>query len=161
MNKKKIISILCLVFVFIVLFVLFIDYGIPIINKMQERNAYMQDYSKHTKPLKEEVVHDLCEKFIEDKNDPKCSPGTVVYSPQFFTIIKAKVFSSSNPHPSPDQLSKWLDQYKIGCEGPVVVQTFAQYYRCTYALGGDRIYPFSIYFNMDGSINDVMFSTGS
>ena len=161
MNKKKTLTILFSAILIFLIAISFVSFGLPIIHKMQERSAYMQDYSKHTRPLPDNVVKDLCEKFVESNDDLRCGHGVEVYAPQFFDVIKAKIFPRLDSKPSSDQIKQWLDIYQIGCEPPVRIHEIEQYYRCSYALGGDQIYPFSIYFNMDGSINDVIFSTGS
>jgi hypothetical protein len=159
MRKHRKIIVAGLLLGLIVYIMLVIEYAVPIIVKIQERTDYYNDYSKHTSPLPEEVIQDICTKFVENKKDLRCMPGAIVYAPQFFDDMRAKITPWGFYKPSYDQVQLWIGRYQIECEPVVTYGDGRQIVHCVYGL--DSIYRFRINYNYpDGSISSATFSEG-
>lgn len=96
------------------------------------------DLSKYTTPLTSEVVQDICEQFAV-KEAELCKQTGPVYAPDFFPMILS---SFQREVSTRRDVEAKLGRYEYACEPPTYVSSLdASYYRCSYDLNGDRVFP--------------------
>lgn len=126
------------------------------LQKYNDRVTAQSDYTKITTPLSREVVDDICSKFILDKNDSRCLPNSVVYSPEFFADIKIFFGKLKNKDINIEFVQGKLGIYQVGC----VIADNLGGYSCEYDLRGDGIYTIELFFTKDGIYYDIIANTG-
>jgi hypothetical protein len=107
------------------------------------------DLSKYTTPLNQQTIQDICKQF-DLKDDRRCSLDNQVYAPDFFPTILAAFERGRSTR---DDVKAKLGRYEYGCETPTYVPSLGiTYYRCSYDLNGDRVFPIVIWYRDDGVV---------
>ena len=110
--------------------------------------AQKSDLSRYTTPLKEEVVEDICEKFLSN-DDPRCEPNRIIYAPDFFPEIR-KYLQDGKGKMTREDVQEKLGEYEYNCEEPIYYPSLHKaYYWCSYDLSGDRVFPIDIEYEVN------------
>ena len=116
------------------------------------------DLSKYTTPLAAETIQDICTAF-ELRDNRLCTQDEPVYAPDFFPIILSTFERGVSTR---NDVKAKLGRYEYGCELSTYVPSLRiTYYRCSYDLNGDRVFPVVISYldsdvvwRMTGTIGD-------
>lgn len=115
------------------------------------------DLSKYTSPLTSEVVQDICERFGV-KDEKPCTQTGTVYAPDFFPIILSSFERGVSTH---RDVQAKLGQYEYGCEPPTYVSSLDMtYFRCSYDLNGDRVFPVGMSYDENGVLLQMTATVG-
>ena len=117
---------------------------IPVVIEWSRKS----DLSGYTTPLEEEVVEDVCEKFLFS-DDPRCEPDGITYAPDFFPEIRRYLHDGKGRLTHKDVQEK-LGKYEYRCEDPIYYPSLNKtYYWCSYDLNGDRVFPIDVEYEIN------------
>jgi hypothetical protein len=133
---------------------------IPLILEDIEYRREHADVTRNTTPLTAEVVEDICKKFSIQADDPRCQPGATVYAPEFFDDIESYLYNLPKDQANDEEVSKLLGFYEYYREPITHENNGYEYYRVWYDLRGDRVNRLVISYRKDGSIIEIMNSSG-
>jgi hypothetical protein len=110
------------------------------------------NWRAHTSPLSQDVTDDLCLKFKLPSNDPLCQPGSRVYAPDFFNVIRATYQPKNGSWATYDEVQQKLGKYQFLYEPPVTTGNGFTYFVAHYDLKGDQVFPIVMFFYADGRL---------
>jgi hypothetical protein len=122
-------------------------------------DGFMQTvtWREHTIPLSQEVLDDLCNKFELGPEDERCDDsGGDVYGPDFYDLLYKSFTPKDQPWATFEEVNEIVGNYQYKCEPPVIFSEGESYYRCFYDFSGDKVYPFVIYYYIDGPVMRII-----
>jgi hypothetical protein len=110
------------------------------------------NWKEKTSSLDSAVAKDLCMAFSLPPEDFRCKPDSIVYAPDFFSVIKETFAPKNDAWATYEEVQEKLGKYQYDYEPPVTTGDGLTYFRAWYDLRGDRVYPIVMFFYGDGRL---------
>jgi hypothetical protein len=117
-------------------------------------------WREKTSPLHEDVIQDICLKFIIPPNDSRCKSGSKVYAPDFFGDITRAFRAKNGIYSTYDEVQNKIGKYQFDYEPPVTDGSGRTYFVVWYDLRGDRVFPIVMFFYGDGRLYRIIADVG-